>query len=309
MNIRHLKLFLAIYETHSVTKAAGRLFISQPAASKMLSALELEIGYELFERESGRMQPTPEANLLAEEVGQALHGFDQLDASFKRAGQGARGVVRLAAIPGPSLGFLPGLVRDFQEKWPESNITMKIRNSGAVREMVATGQADIGISDTGLQSPHYRSLPIRMACLCAVHRTDPSASQKVLTPVALGATNWITFGSEHETFHQLLEVYQQAGMPFLSNLTVDSAIQALLMVELNAGSAIIDPLSINLMNRGNVVQLPDVVIRPFQPSISESVDIISVNSRPMSSAAKAFLADLHGALRAYHGIGGLRPDL
>ncbi|WP_417240699.1 LysR family transcriptional regulator [Celeribacter halophilus] len=298
MNIRQLKLFTAIYETHSVTKAAGRLFISQPAASKMLAALEQEVGYELFHREGGRLQPSPEANLLAEEVEQTLHGFDQLDASFKRAGRGARGIVRLAAIPGPSLGFLPGLVRDFQKKWPDSNIIMKIRNSGAVREMVATGQADIGISDTGLQSPHYSSMPIRMTCLCAIHRANPAASNKVLTPKTLGATNWITYGSEHETFHQLLDAYQQAGMPFHSNLTVDTAIQALLMVELNSGSAITDPLSINLMNRGNVLQLPDVVIRPFQPSISESVDVISVNSRPMSSAAKAFLVGLHSALRA-----------
>lgn len=296
MNIKQLRLFLAVYETMSVTKAAERLFVSQPAASKMLAALEDQVGYALFRREGGRLQPTPEANLLSEEIRDLLHGFDQLADSFQRAGRGARGVVRLAATPGPSLGFLPSLVRDFQKKWADTNFTLRIRNSLSIREMVATGQSDIGIADTGLQSPRYNSFPVRMTCKCAVNRSSAAARLDVLTPKNLAPANWITYGTEHETFHQLILAHQKESVPFQSNLTVDSSTQALLMVGLNAGSTIVDPLSTKFLAREGQVQFPDVVIKPFAPEISESVDIISVNSRPMSSAARAFLATLQQEL-------------
>lgn len=299
MKIRQLRLFAAIYQSQSVTKAAELLFISQPAASKMLAALEEDVGYELFNRQGGRLQPTPEANLLSEEVHDFLHAFDRLELNFQRAGRGAKGAVRLAAIPDPSLGFLPGLVREFQSGREDTNFTMRIRNSISIREMVANGQADIGIADTGLQAPQYDSFPVRMSCSCAIHRSNPAANLDVLSPKTLRSANWITYGAEHETLHQLLAAHQKEGVSFHSNLTVDSTIQALLMVELNAGVAIVDPMSVRLLDRADMGQMQTVVIKPFVPEITESVDVISVNSRPMSSAAKAFLSKLHAELKAY----------
>lgn len=299
MNIKQLRLFSTIYETLSITTAAKRLNASQPAASKMLSALEEQVGYELFHRGSGRLQPTPEANLLIEEVRDVLHSIDQLSMTFQRAGKGAMGAVRLAATPAPSLGFLPRLVGEFQKRWSDTNFTMRIRNSIAIREMVATGQADIGIADRGMKSPRYTSTPVRMTCQCAVHRSNPAASLDVLTPPALASTKWITYGPEHGILHSLLAAYQQEEVQFQSTLTVDSTIQALLMIEMNAGAAIVDPLTIQALTRGDMLSIPNVVIKPFAPEIVEYFDVISVNSRPVSSAAKAFLSVLHEELKGF----------
>ncbi|QKV18965.1 LysR family transcriptional regulator [Oricola thermophila] len=298
MNIKHLQVFSAVYETGSVTRAAETMHLSQPAISKSLAALEAEIGYSLFRREGTGLQPTPEANLLIEDISEFLHGFEQLTASFKRAGRGDRGLVRIAATPGPSLGFLPGLVAEFMRQNPRTNVSLKIRNSASIRELVATGNADIGIADTGLQSPRYDSQPHRMVCLCAVHRSHPAAALDVIQPEDLAGTNWITLGQEHETFHQLASAHQQAGVQFNSTLTVDSSIQALLMVELGAGAAVLDPLSIRLFTTRNKRDNRDVVLKPFQPTIYESIDVHSVNARPMSAAARSMLLYILKALDA-----------
>lgn len=290
MNIRHLKVFSAVYETGSVTKAAERMHLSQPAVSKALSALEAEIGYDLFRREGTGLRPTPEANLLIEDITQVLHGFDQLNESFARAGRGDRGLVRIASIPGPSLGFLPRLVAGFLRANPHTNIALKIRNSVSIREMVATGNADIGIADKGLQSPRYDSRPHRMICQCAIPGSHPAVRRDVVQPSDLAGMNWITFGPEHETFHQLASAHQMAGVPFMSTLTVDSTIQALQTVAFGAGVAMLDPLSIRVFTTGSFPPIRDVVLKPFEPMIYESVDILSVNSRPMSAAARAMLA-------------------
>ena len=296
MNIKHLRIFAAIYETGSVTRTAEHLHVSQPAISKSLAALEQEIGYQLFHRDGSGLQPTPEANLLIEDIGDVLHGFDQLAASFRRAGSGNRGLVRIAATPGPSLGFLPSLVTEFQQVNPHTNITLKIRNSASIREMVATGNTDIGIADTGLQSPRYDSRPYRMMCQCAVHLSHPAARLEQVGPADLAGTNWITLGQEHETFHQLAAVHQQAGVQFASVLTVDSSVQAMLMVELGAGVAILDPLSTRLFRSGQSAKDRGIVLKRFIPTIYESVDVLSVNSRPMSAAASAMLSCVEQAL-------------
>ncbi|MFD1792379.1 LysR family transcriptional regulator [Ochrobactrum teleogrylli] len=298
MNIRQLKLFSAIYETQSVSLAAERLFISQPAASKMLATLEDHVGYQLFRREGGRLRPTPEAHLLSDEIIEVLHGFDRLNLSFRHAGRGMRGGVRLAAVPGPSLGFLPIIVQQFQQHWPETNCTLKTRNAVSVREMIETGQADIGITDTGIASPKYDTMSIELECYCAVNRSHPAVSAAMLSPSLLGESNWITFGPEHETFHPLLSAYREEKLAFKSNLTVDSSVQVLLMVELNAGVGLVDPLSASLVQSGQHVRFPDVLLKPFAPRITESYDIISVNSRPMSQAASSFLSYIHDALAA-----------
>jgi DNA-binding transcriptional LysR family regulator len=61
MDIKKLRMFHEVFITGSITLAAERLYVSQPAASKTISALEEEIGYKLFVRKSGHLCPTDEA--------------------------------------------------------------------------------------------------------------------------------------------------------------------------------------------------------------------------------------------------------
>src|SRR4051794_14516492 len=62
--IRSLDVFRVLLSTRSVTQTAQVLGISQPAVSKHLQQLEADLGFRLFERVSGRLHPTPEAELL-----------------------------------------------------------------------------------------------------------------------------------------------------------------------------------------------------------------------------------------------------
>ena len=75
---RQLEAFRAIMEHGTVTAAAERLGVSQPAVSKILAGLELEIGYPLFTRIKRRLAPTSEARLLAAEVTRLYHSLDRI---------------------------------------------------------------------------------------------------------------------------------------------------------------------------------------------------------------------------------------
>ncbi|MGE6036604.1 helix-turn-helix domain-containing protein, partial [Klebsiella pneumoniae] len=65
VNLRHLRAFLAIMESGSVTAAAREVHLTQPAVTQGIAKLELRFGVPLFERQPRRMIPTDEARILA----------------------------------------------------------------------------------------------------------------------------------------------------------------------------------------------------------------------------------------------------
>src|SRR6185312_15896307 len=88
MRLRYIELFHAVLNTGSLTGAAKLLNISQPAASKALQHAEHQLGFALFSRVRGRLQPTQEALLLrhrVEKIIQELHDLQRLTANIGRA--------------------------------------------------------------------------------------------------------------------------------------------------------------------------------------------------------------------------------
>jgi DNA-binding transcriptional LysR family regulator len=79
MNLRQLEVFRAVIETGSVTRAADRLHVTQPAASKMLAQFERELGFLAFTRVRKRLTPTPEATAVYREVERTFASIDYLE--------------------------------------------------------------------------------------------------------------------------------------------------------------------------------------------------------------------------------------
>ena len=78
LRFRQLQAFHAIIETGTVTGAADLLAISQPGISNLLSQLENQSPVRLFERRNGRLIPTPEANVLFQEVDTVVRSLDHV---------------------------------------------------------------------------------------------------------------------------------------------------------------------------------------------------------------------------------------
>ena len=92
LRFRQLQAFHAIVELGTVTKAAIHLGISQPGISNLIAQLERQTKLSLFERRSGRLVPTPEADILFREVDTVVRGLDHVqqavtDLQNKQAGQ------------------------------------------------------------------------------------------------------------------------------------------------------------------------------------------------------------------------------
>lgn len=97
--------FVAIYRHGSVSAAAASRYMTQPALSQHLAALEAEIGEPLFRRTPRRMVPTERAKLLYAQIAQAVDRLERVDDAFKLPGRAP--VLRLGGPPAFTSGSSP----------------------------------------------------------------------------------------------------------------------------------------------------------------------------------------------------------
>jgi DNA-binding transcriptional LysR family regulator len=91
VDTRLLRYFAAVAEEGSLTRAAGRLYVSQPALTKQIKQLEAQLGVRLFTRSKAGMALTEPGRALAERVPDLLAAWDlALRATRRAAGEAAR---------------------------------------------------------------------------------------------------------------------------------------------------------------------------------------------------------------------------
>ncbi len=125
LELRHLKVVVAIAETGSVTKAASQLGLAQPALTAQLQRIERTLGGPLFERDRRGARPTALGELVlsrARVLLPAMKGLQDEAARMAGSGPGEEGMsrYRFGSIGGPVIG---GLVSRLSETQPDAQIT------------------------------------------------------------------------------------------------------------------------------------------------------------------------------------------
>src|SRR5436190_23209884 len=140
MNIRQLEAFRAIMVARSTIGAAELLNMSQPAVSRLLSQLEASLKLTLFDRSSGRLVPTQEALLLYAEVERTFISVDRIRVMARDIRSADAGSLHIGAFPLLALGFLPDVIRQFNEIHPPTRVTLHVQLSAKVEELAAAPQ-------------------------------------------------------------------------------------------------------------------------------------------------------------------------
>lgn len=125
--LKQLRAFCCAAQTGSVSKAAERLYLSQPSVSLQIQALERELKVTLFERRGPKIQLTPDGRRLYELAQPLVHGMDSLSETFAAdSGRVTSGDLSIAAGESTLLYLLPELVKRFAKEHP--GIRIKLHN-------------------------------------------------------------------------------------------------------------------------------------------------------------------------------------
>ena len=152
VELRHLRYFVAVAEELHFARAAGRLFISQPALSQQIRGLEGELGLRLLERNRRGVRLTPEGEAFLAEAKAVVQQADRAAELAKALAEGATGHLRLSY-----LRTMPGLpevvVREYQRRFPSVEVVPDSGNTATNLERLRRGELDVGFVLTPVEDP------------------------------------------------------------------------------------------------------------------------------------------------------------
>lgn len=127
MNDLSIDYFLTVAKNKSFSKTARELFVSQPAISKQISALEHELGFTLFDRTNRQTTLTEIGELFFKFFSEYKSGLVNIMQQASEINARQSGQVTLGCLSGWDLsGFIPKMVEEFFERFP--NITVSVVN-------------------------------------------------------------------------------------------------------------------------------------------------------------------------------------
>ncbi len=143
MNTTQVKCFLALAETLNFTKAASRLYMSQPGLSRQIASLEQELNTQLFIRSQKGVRLTPAGSLLAGELGQIQESGERLIQRVQTVGQGYTGELTIGLLEGQWMGAeLTEVFRRFMKKHPNVDLRISKGSFGELRRLLQEGSID-----------------------------------------------------------------------------------------------------------------------------------------------------------------------
>lgn len=151
MELRHLRYFVAVAETGSLSQAAEKLFIAQPPLSVQIRQLEEAVGAPLFTRHPRGVRLTAAGAALLPEARDLLARAGRLQ-SFGNAAQQALSL-SLGFVPSASTTVLPDLVRPLRRAHPQLQLQLKEMITSEQVHAIVAGQIDAGLARTPARHP------------------------------------------------------------------------------------------------------------------------------------------------------------
>jgi DNA-binding transcriptional LysR family regulator len=124
MELRHLRYFVAAAEAENVSRAAGKLHLSQPALSRQIRDLEEELGFALFARSAKSIRLTEGGKAFLSEARAVLQRAEDAVTNARAVAAGGRGELHVGYAPSPTARILPGILRAFQGQWPKVRVKL-----------------------------------------------------------------------------------------------------------------------------------------------------------------------------------------
>ena len=183
MELRVLRYFLETAREGNMTRAAERLYISQPTMSKQLKELEQELGAKLFVRSNYSVRLTEAGMLLRDRAEDILSLVEKTEAEFKSLEEVNSGDLFIGAPESEAMGLIAEVIREVQSRYPRIRCNIYSGNLTDVSERLDKGLLDFAIVMGGADLSKYSSLalPMKDRWGLLMRKDDPLAQKESFT--------------------------------------------------------------------------------------------------------------------------------
>ncbi|MEN3113354.1 LysR family transcriptional regulator, partial [Uliginosibacterium paludis] len=290
---RHIEVFRAVMRAGSVTGAAALLFSSQPTISRELARLEQLLGFALFDRVRGRLQPTARALALHDEVQRAWTGLEAVRATARSLRDHAGGQLAIVCVPAFAQSLLPMACRLFAQTHPDVAVSITPQESPLLEEWLSAQRFDLGLTEQDSPPPGCALEPLLAADeVCVLPEGHPLLSRDTLSPADFAGQPFISLAPGDPYRRQLDALFQAHEVPRRMAIETQTAASVCALVREGLGVAVINPLSaLEYAGQG-------IVLRRFSASIPFRVSLVLPQFRPSTPLAADFAQALHRAAKS-----------
>ena len=166
MTLRHMKIFVTVFQQGSITGAARELHLAQPSVSLAIKELENYYGLRLFERIGRHISPTEGSKEFYNYAIHIVSLFQEMEKKMKN--WDAVGSIRIGTSITIGTHILPALTRRFQRKYPELRLEAFISKSSDIEQHLLNNSIDIGLIETQPEHPELTFTPFMEDTMCAI---------------------------------------------------------------------------------------------------------------------------------------------
>jgi DNA-binding transcriptional LysR family regulator len=213
LELRHLRVFAAVVDAGTHTRAARALGISQSTVSETLSALERTLGVELFFKAArGAPGLTPSGEIL---LGYARRMFalsSELVGDLANASSRVKATLVVSAVESIGAYVLPSRLAGLRARWPAVRVEVLTGSCGEIRERVAAGESDLGLVLEPETGPEAGAILAKARLLILGAPTHPLA-HGVAPADELRRCDFYMCDAGGNYHQALLQHFEAAGVP------------------------------------------------------------------------------------------------
>jgi LysR family nitrogen assimilation transcriptional regulator len=287
VDLRQLEYFVRVAELGSFTRAAIALDVAQPALSRQVRQLEVELRQNLLVRNGRGALPTEAGKLLLEHGRGILHQVERAREELGRIRGALAGRVAIGLPPSVAKAMAVPLIREFRQRMPEATLSISEGLSYSMHQSLATGRLDIALLYNPIPSADVELTPLLEEPLFLVQRQAaraPRGARSGPVPLRDVASMPLVIPTRPNAIRMLVET-EMANLQCRPQvaLEIDGVAAILDLVEDGAGSAILSRNAVATSGRPRAFALRAITA----PSLRSKLLLAMSSQRPATLTQKA----------------------
>lgn len=282
MNLQQLSYFKQLADTGNFTKAAKVIGIAQPALSIAIKKLEQHVGLNLINRSDKNDLLTAEGKVLYQAAGRLLSHAKQVEQQLQELKDLDSGLVRFGVSAMMGSYYLPQLLLDFKQRYPNITLVLIEQGTAALEQMLLDGEVDIALIRQEQQSNQLRYVDfIEEPMMVGLPKTHPLANQPSMSLEVFCEQPLVLFREGYF----LREAISRYSMD--NKITLDIKMETNL-IELQK-SLVTNNIGITSCLAGIMISDNKLTTLPFSPEIVLKLGLAWKKNHYLSRATKVFM--------------------
>lgn len=282
---KQIEAFHGVITTGTVTRAAQKLGVSQPAVSRMIADLESAVGFPLFVRSSRQLVPTMRARTLHAQVERSLLGLLHIEATARALREQGEGQLRLGIVPSLVPVISRDLIAPFMRLHPMASISIEVVSTLNALDWLSFRQTDIGITFEAMSGSGLETRTIgRTEAACVVPAGHPlTRLGRPVEPRDLSGESFISYMLDSGFRTEIDRMLTTAHVKLERRIEARTTAAACELVVALGAVTLVPAPGPQLTADSRLAMLP------FRPSLTSEVVLVVPAGLARSPLAKAFL--------------------